>query len=106
MELHHQAIVDAHACDLDQHVAGETAGVLGAGLALQRPLEDRLGLGVVERRGKSRLGSVIGGGGSHAFEEGPPVFQRTDERIITGNVDAAGLAQCRQICASSRGSAN
>jgi len=33
VELHHQAIVDAHAGELDQHVAGEAPGLIDGRLA-------------------------------------------------------------------------
>ena len=80
VELHDQAVVDAHAGKLDQHVAGEPAGVVGRRLAPQGAREDRLGLRWLERCSPGRLDPVVGRDRAIGAEERPALLEGGDER--------------------------
>src|SRR5579875_1945799 len=93
MQLHDQTVLHAHARHFNQHVAGETPGLIRTGLASQGTLENRLGLALVQLRGIGGERGVISSRRAHLFEKAPSLLKRGNIRAVPGDVDAGCLAQ-------------
>ena len=69
MDLHHEAVVEAHARHLGQHLAAEQLGLVRRRRAGERAVEQRSALGRREIAGARRRVAVVGRRRAHRLEE-------------------------------------
>src|SRR5690606_15256230 len=97
VELHDEAILDAHARELDEHVRRELLLILGGRVPSYRARPEALELGLRELEGQRRRHAVIGRGRAERSEDGAPRLDRAQKASVALDVLAGELAEPRQL---------
>jgi hypothetical protein len=96
VQLHDQAVVQAHRGHLGQHLAAEQPGLLRTEVAAHDLPEQRPRLRGGEIGGERRLVAMVGGGGPHADEEIAALAVRAQVAVPVQHVLAGELAEAPQ----------
>ncbi len=93
MELHGEAVFDAHAGHFGEHLGAEDLLLLGDGAAGEDAAVERGCGGVVEVGGLGGEMAVVGRGAAHGLEEGAAVAQGVEVAVPGADVFAGDLAE-------------
>ncbi len=102
MDLQHEAVLEAHARHLGQHLAAEGVGLVGRDPTRQSAREERGGLGLRQVLGARGGVAVVGAGGAERLEEGAAVAVGLEVSVPGGGVAAGELAEARDVGGEAR----
>ncbi len=102
VELHGEAVFDAHAGHLGEHLGLEDVLLLGDGAAGEDALVEGFGGGGVEVGGLGGEVAVVGGGAAHGLEEGAAVAEGVEIALEGADVLAGDLAEFFDVAGGSR----
>ena len=97
MKLHGQAVFDAHAGHLGEHLRLEDLLLLGDRASGEDASVERLGGCGVEIGGHRGEVAVVGGGCAHRLEEGAAVSERVQIALVGADVLAGDLAELLDV---------
>ncbi len=97
VDLHDQAVFEAHRRHLGQHLPAEEVGLFAVQPSLDSSVEQVLALVRVEVGGRCCRVPMVGGSGTVTAEDLPPVPQGGQVLVPAGRISACQSAECLDV---------